>query len=406
MPPGTTFNVCWRLLDSGQRIAFSPGAVVCHHRRATVRGYLRQQRGYGRAEALLERKHPDKYSPTGHVAWSGRLYGNGSAQHRGGWRWRVYYGGWGTASYQPLYGPRRGLLESLPLMPEWYLTMALLALLSASGAIWTPALLALPLLALATAALLADAALGAARARFDTRTGTWRLRLLTGLLYLLQPLARLDGRLRHGLTPWRRRGPRALTLPRPRNAWYWCEQWQGTEERVRAIAAELGREGAVVCSGGDWDRWDLQVRGGLMGVARLRIAIEEHGGGAQLVRVRSWPHVRRAAIALCVLAAAVATAAGLSDGDADTAVLAVLAGALLARLAYESSLALAAIRAALPRALAPEPAPDASPLPRLRPRAARASGRVPATSAGHPPAPVRSRELAEQLRVASYVRES
>ncbi|MBV9002276.1 MAG: glycosyltransferase, partial [Solirubrobacterales bacterium] len=117
---GDDVDVCWRLLGSGKRIAFSPGAVVWHHRRRTVRAYLRQQRGYGRAEALLERKHPDKYSAAGHVDWAGRLYGNGAAQHRGGWRWRVYYGGWGPAFYQSLYGPRRGLLESLPLMPEWY----------------------------------------------------------------------------------------------------------------------------------------------------------------------------------------------------------------------------------------------------------------------------------------------
>src|SRR5262249_10551811 len=161
---------------------------------------------YGKAEALLERKHPDMYSASGHVSWHGRLYGNGSAQHRGGWRWRVYYGGWGTAFYQPLYRPRKGLLEALPLMPEWYLTIAWLIVLSGFGLAWSPALLALPLLAAAIAALGLDAALGAQRARFDSRAGVLRMRALTGLLYLLQPLARLDGRLKYGLTPWRRRG--------------------------------------------------------------------------------------------------------------------------------------------------------------------------------------------------------
>src|SRR5581483_8005912 len=139
---------------------------VLHHRRRTVKAYLRQQRGYGRAEALLERKHPDKYSAAGHVDWAGRLYGNGAAQHRGGWRWRVYYGGWGTASYQSLYGPRRGLLESLPLMPEWNLAILILGLLSAAGAFWHPLLLAVPVLFAAITALILDAGLGAARARF------------------------------------------------------------------------------------------------------------------------------------------------------------------------------------------------------------------------------------------------
>jgi hypothetical protein len=272
------------------------------------------------------------------------LYGNGSAQHRGGWRWRVYYGGWGTAFYQPLYGPRKGLLESLPLMPEWYLAISALAVLSAVGIAWSPALIALPFLALAFAALLADASLGASRARFDTYTGTFRLRVLTGALYLLQPLARLQGRLSHGLTPWRRRGLRALSPPAPRTASFWSERWQGTEERVRAVEAALSREGAVVASGGDWDRWDLQVRGGLLGGARLRLGIEEHGAGKQLVRVRSWPRAGSTALVLVALLAALAVLAGVGDATAAAVLLASFAGLTLARLLYECSLACAAVR--------------------------------------------------------------
>ena len=29
--------------------------------------------------------------------------------------------------------------------------------------------------------------------------------------------------------------------------------------------------------GGDYDRWDLEIRGGLLGSLRTRMAIEEHG---------------------------------------------------------------------------------------------------------------------------------
>ncbi len=372
---GDDVDVCWRLLDSGARIAFSPGAVVYHHRRATVRGYLRQQRGYGRAEALLERKHPEKYCATGHVAWAGRLYGNGSAQHRGGWRWRVYYGGWGTASYQPLYGPRRGLLESLPLMPEWYLVIGLLAVLSATSIGWGPALVALPALVIALAALITDAALGAMRARFHSRAGTGRLRLLTGCLYLMQPLARLHGRLTYGLTPWRGRGRRGLAAPVAHDASFWCERWQSTEERVRNLATALRGAGAVVLSGGDWDRWDLQVRGGLLGAARLRVAIEEHGAGSQLVRVRSWPRIARGALALCGLFAALTTLAALTDGDAMTPLLAVLLAVLLGRAAFESGAAAAVIRETLPEILADSerrsPPADAQASPQTRERVER-----------------------------------
>jgi O-antigen biosynthesis protein len=349
---GDDVDACWRLLEAGGQIAFAPGAVVCHHRRRTVRGYLRQQRAYGKAEALLERKHPEKYSASGHVTWDGRLYGNGSAQHRGGWRWHVYYGGWGTAFYQPLYGPRNGLLESLPLMPEWYLAISALAVLSAIGIAWSPALIALPLLALAVAALIADAALGASRARFDSRTGVFRLRVLTGALYLAQPLARLQGRLLHGLTPWRRRGLGLLALPVPKTACFWSEQWQGTEERVRRLATGLADQGAVVASGGDWDRWDLAVRGGVLGGARLRLGIEEHGAGRQHIRVRTWPRPGRAALALVAVLAALAVLAGAGDAKAASILLASFAVVVAARLLYECSVACATARATLGTALA------------------------------------------------------
>jgi GT2 family glycosyltransferase len=344
---GDDVDVCWRLLDSGQKIAFSPGAVVLHHRRPTVRGYLRQQRGYGKAEALLERKHPDKYSAVGHVDWAGRLYGNGAAQHRGGWRWRVYYGGWGTAFYQSLYGPRRGLLESLPLMPEWYLAIAVMGLLSAAGAFWGPLLLALPLLGIALGALLIDAGLGAARARFPAPRGRARRRLLTAFLYLAQPLVRLEGRITHGLTPWRRRGPHAFGLPLPRNHSFWSEEWQSTEDRVRAVSRALSAAGAVVRSGGDWDRWDLETRGGLLGGSRLRLAIEEHGAGRQLVRLRAWPHISKTALVLGGGVAVLAGLALLSGAGAVAGVLGLVALSLGLRLMYECGAAGATVRRAL-----------------------------------------------------------
>src|SRR6266545_4309085 len=55
---GDDVDVCWRLQERGWTLGFSPSAVVWHHRRNSVRAYWRQQRGYGEAEALLERKWP------------------------------------------------------------------------------------------------------------------------------------------------------------------------------------------------------------------------------------------------------------------------------------------------------------------------------------------------------------
>src|SRR4051794_3469484 len=92
---GDDVDVCWRLLERGRRLHFSAGAVVLHHRRNTLRGYLRQQRGYGAAEAMLERKWPERYNALGHVPWSGHVYGDG--RRLTGRRGRVYFGVWGSA---------------------------------------------------------------------------------------------------------------------------------------------------------------------------------------------------------------------------------------------------------------------------------------------------------------------
>ena len=89
---GDDVDACWRLQDRGGTLGFSPSAVVWHHRRGRVRGFWRQQVNYGRAEADLERKWPEKYNPVGHPRWAGRLYGQGAHQALFKDRRRVYYG--------------------------------------------------------------------------------------------------------------------------------------------------------------------------------------------------------------------------------------------------------------------------------------------------------------------------
>ena len=77
---GDDVDICWKLQARGWKLGFNPAAVVWHHRRNSVRAYWRQQVGYGRAEALLEKKWPEKYNAAGHLTWAGRLYGGGLAQ--------------------------------------------------------------------------------------------------------------------------------------------------------------------------------------------------------------------------------------------------------------------------------------------------------------------------------------
>jgi hypothetical protein len=49
----------------------------------------------------------------------------------------------------------------------------------------------------------------------------------------------------------------------------------------------------TVLRGGEYDRWDIQVRLGPLAGARVRVAVEEHGHGRQLVRYRIWPRWSR-----------------------------------------------------------------------------------------------------------------
>ena len=292
---GDDVDVCWRLQERGWTLGFHPAAMVWHHRRNSVRTYWKQQIGYGRAEAMLERKWPEKYNGPGHVRWAGRIYGSGLT-HALGWRRpRVYHGVWGGAPFQSLYAPAPSLLGSLPQMPEWHLMTASLAAIAALSVAWKPFKLALPLLVCAVVPPIAQAWLSGVRARFDDGPARWsvrlRRRLLTAALHVMQPIARLRGRLNEGLTPWRRRGTLRPAPLWPVTASVWSEQWQEQEQRLRAMEAGLRADGASVLRGGRHARWDLEVRGGFFGAARLLMGVEEHSGGKQLIRLRWWPFV-------------------------------------------------------------------------------------------------------------------
>jgi GT2 family glycosyltransferase len=348
---GDDVDVCWRLQERGWTIGFNPTAVVWHHRRNSVRAYWGQQRGYGRAEALLEGKWPERYNAPGHLAWRGRLYGLGLPHPALPGRWRVYHGSCGSGLFQRLYQPSGGTLWSLPLMPEWYLVLAGLGAVSLLGTAWSPLLLCLPLLGLGAGAAVAQAVRGATRARFPTpprsRVHALGLRALTAALYLVQPLARLRGRLAHGLTPWRIRGVRRPSLPGRRMAERWSERWRAPDEWLATVEGALRATGAAFRRGGDFDRWELHVRGGLLGAARVRMVVEDHGAGRQLVRHLAWP--RCSGLAALLLAGLAGLAAGAAAGGAVPVAsgFAGLGGAVLLRLARECGCATAAVLTAI-----------------------------------------------------------
>jgi GT2 family glycosyltransferase len=297
---GDDVDICWRLQQRGWTIGFSPAAVVHHRRRRSVRAYLRQQAEYGKAEALLERKWPEKYNRGGHLAWGGSMYGGLSRVGRR--RPRIGYGTWGSNLFQSVYDRTPSTLGTLPLTPEWYLVLGVLALLSVVGIFekplvpWTagaPVRVELLLLAAAGAALAVKALQTVWRAPDGPRARGVTVRSLTTVLHALQPAARLVGRLRYGLTPWRRRGELVFAMPWPRRRQVWSERWRSQGERLLELERDLLDRCMTVRRGGDFDRWDIHVRVGPLAAARVRVAVEEHGHGRQLIRYRVWPRWSR-----------------------------------------------------------------------------------------------------------------
>jgi glycosyltransferase involved in cell wall biosynthesis len=195
---GDDVDLCWRVLDRGWTIGFHPAALVWHHRRPGLRPYLRQQRGYGRSETLVEARHPARFSILGSARWKGRIYQSRAVN---GSRQRIYRGPFGQAAYQSVYG---GGGYALDLVHQVGVPAATCALATAPLAIVTP-WLALPAIAALTfgVALLTVDARRAARSapvRRQRRIFGWRV----AVHQLSQPVVRT----------WARSRARSRAVPR------------------------------------------------------------------------------------------------------------------------------------------------------------------------------------------------
>jgi GT2 family glycosyltransferase len=330
---GDDVDVCWRLQDKGWTVGFTAAAMVWHHRRANLKRYWRQQVGYGKAEALLERKWPQRFTALGHMTWAGQIYGRGLPRPALTERPRVYQGIWGLAPYQGLYTPPPNHLLSIALTPEWLLLAAIMFGIGLLGAFVAPlAWTFLPFIAM-IAVSLTQALRGAVEARYPLRTRDLvpaaRLQSLAliAFMHLLQPAARLWGRLKHGLTPWRRR-PMRLSAPAPSITTIWSEIWRAPRDWLSDVENELAKVGAIARSGGDYDEWDLRVRGGLLSGARLVMAVEDHERGKQNVRFRTSFFASRLLPVLAATGGTGVVAAALAGSWIGAGTFAALLGAL------------------------------------------------------------------------------
>jgi GT2 family glycosyltransferase len=373
---GDDVDVCWRLQQAGMWITYAPGAFVWHHRRQTPLAYLKQQAGYGEAEALLRFKHPDRFNGRGDGRWRGVMYGG-----RGPLRGLrltdsvIYRGTFGTGLFQCVYQPGTAHWAMLPSTLEWQVAAALAAL---AGAAW-PAGWAVAAVMLTMS--VAVAAVQAIQARLTPAHDGVRSRCLVVALCYLQPLVRSWSRYRTRLFAYRhpdpppeaegyQAGPTPLTGVRCVE--YWSEQGVGRTDLLGLAVAYLDehRWGKVIDSG--WSDWDLEVYCDRWTVVRISSAQEEHGGKSLIrVRFRALPgrHVKLAA-ASAMVAAMVAAAFGGAPAGVTAAVL-IAACAAVWRRGTRRAAALIAVmdgladRLRLVRCGAPEPweVPDVSDRP-------------------------------------------
>jgi GT2 family glycosyltransferase len=285
---GDDVDVCWRLQQAGQWITFAPGAFVWHHRRQGPRSYLRQQAGYGEAEALLRFHHPERFNERGDGKWRGSLYG--AALH--GLRLArdiIYRGTFGTALFQCIYRPGASHWAMLPSTLEWHVAAAIVAL---TGVMWLPALgIAAAMFVLS----LAIAGLQAAQARLPAQHDGVASRLVIAFLCYLQPLVRAWKRYRtRFLHPsvmiadneLLAANGRALSLQGSGSAAYWSDKWHERTQLLSAVVAYLTeRRWAKVVDPG-WSDRDLVIYCHPWTEVRVCSVQEDHGGSGRLIRVR------------------------------------------------------------------------------------------------------------------------
>jgi len=384
---GDDVDICWRLQARGDTIGFAPSALVWHHHRATVKGYWRQQAGYGEGETWLEAHHPEKFVG-GQMLWRGRIYSPlpfvGALSGR-----RINTGVFGTAAFPSVYRTDAHPFQFLPHSPAWMLGSTLLLLAGLLGLLMRPGEAAWLLLAggalgwgttlgrCAAFAWRSDLSAAPLIPHASATRSRWQYRALIAWLHVLQPLARIFGRLR-GLAdppdvgdsphttgvPWRAPAPSAATMLASARLqvgrtveWaFWSETWMAPPAFLTALASSLRAVRPAwrvhVDEGWHADR-DLSMAVGRWGWLHVRTLVEEHERGRCLCRIgaRLQPNVQglvRAALLAIGLVSATSAAIALRWPSASLVAVVVVA-ALMARAAWQATRSLAVLDHALTR---------------------------------------------------------
>jgi hypothetical protein len=295
---GDDVDLCWRLLDRGWEIGFHPAAVVWHHRRGNARAYLRQQRFYGHSEALVEARHPERFTALGTARWLGTIYG--SSGPRVG-RQRIYRGAFGTSPFQSVY---RRESHGIDIANQLGVPAGILLALTAPIGAVSLALLAPGMVGVAI--LLALGATNAVRARPQRVPGIGHLRarLAIAALTMAQPLVRAWGHARNRAPALRAVPPDHAAVRPTGKATGRVFIYDADRDRTALATALIGRlrrGGLHVVPANGWEDHDAHIAAGPC--VRGELLAVEHPHGCIQVRVRR--RARKSALAAAALIAAV-----------------------------------------------------------------------------------------------------
>ena len=273
---GDDVDVCWKILERGEKLAFSPAAIVWHHRRSSWRAYLKQQRGYGKAEALLEARYPERYRLASGAVWRGRVY-EGPQPLPPPWsmrgRQRVLHGPQCRGLFQSVYTPESPWWFSMLVTPQFYLLNASVALtglaFARSGfALWQVPLILAGLGVTASLYCCFEAALRMCSGEELPRPHFWTRVTTVAALHFLQPWSRWLGQLEGA-----RENRKRQAWPARSEQLLWAG-WDRRDEWLTLLTRLLQEAGIEAREGDDWGRHDLELRAFPGYTARVESVVE------------------------------------------------------------------------------------------------------------------------------------
>ncbi len=368
---GDDVDICWRALDAGFVLGFCPAAFVWHFRRNTLKAYYMQQRGYGKAEAMLYFKYPQRFNALGQVMWRGRI--PGLARTLPGAGNLVAWARTSSGFFQTIYEPPMGLLKFLPQTLEWNaLWWAVLVFSLSAGFSTVPALLMLALGPIWALYYAWKAPLEKCHDRLGSR-------LLVAFLAYTGPMFRTITRYKHrlagvwsgrgGIEPAPRQRPALSLRKRALKLAYWSENGIPRDSLIDRLVRLFTRAAMPVRIDSGWNDYDLEIQPDTWTRVRIKTADEEHEGGKLKTVVQA--QVRFSALSKALLGLSVLAAAAAAPISGSVSIKLTLAGLMVViasialsegiesgRIAYRAIEQCAAELGLIPLGTPPLPAPD------------------------------------------------